>query len=443
MMKKLFKDMRLPKGKAGWSNLTKGQMKTIAILGSILLVLILWCLSWVSSDQNQPIQKSLEEAPKMVKVSSHIDPRDMWTRDVQTSFKDFQGEVSKLIQEERQHHEKSFADLRQELTETKQAPPIPTVRIVEPSADKPHEPNPSTSPNPAIKEHPKPKLGYLKNTALKVRGLTKTSEKYVASGSFARAVLLTGVVAETGTESQTSPQPILMRLVDHGIFSKGYRTEAIKDAVIIGSCYGVLASERALCRLESVSLTDTKDQIIERPLEGWVIGEDGRPGLKGEVVDKASDVARMAILNGILGGIAGFFQNQAQASTFPVSPISGASHALKGTDALKAGGASGIGSALTKLADYAIKRAEQMNPVILIGAGRQVDVVFKRGFQIEDAPALDGIKAEVKETSQMNIQEQQALAKSGLKQAEDFQVVNLSTKGMANNGLSNNGLGSM
>lgn len=84
-----------------------------------------------------------------------------------------------------------------------------------------------------------------------------------------------------------------------------------------------------------------------------------------------------------------------------------------------------------------------MNPVILIGAGRQVDVVFKRGFQIEDAPALDGIKAQVKETSQMTIQEQQALAKSGLKQAEDFQVVNLSTKGMANNGLGHNGLGSM
>lgn len=265
----------------------------------------------------------------MVKVSSHIDPRDMWTRDVQTSFKDFQGEVSKLIQEERQHHEKSFAELRQELTETKQAPPIPTVRIVEPSADTTREPTLSTSPKSASTAHPKPKLGYLKNTALKGRGLTKTPEKYVASGSFARAVLLTGVVAETGTESQSAPQPILMRLVDHGIFSKGYRTEAIKDAVIIGSCYGVLASERALCRLESVSLTDTKDQIIERPLEGWVIGEDGRPGLKGEVVDKASDVARMAILNGILGGIAGFFQNQAQASTFPVSPISGASHALK------------------------------------------------------------------------------------------------------------------
>ncbi len=35
------------------------------------------------------------------------------------------------------------------------------------------------------------------------------------------------------------------------------------------------------------------------------------PALKGIVVDRSSDVARMAVLNGVLGGIAQFFQNQA------------------------------------------------------------------------------------------------------------------------------------
>jgi conjugal transfer pilus assembly protein TraB len=212
----------------------------------------------------------------------------------------------------------------------------------------------------------------------------KQPDSYVTSGSFARAVLLTGVVADTGTDAAGSPQPILLRLVDEGIFSKGYKTKQIKEAIIIGACYGNISSERASCRLEKLSLMNQDHHIVERPVEGWLIGEDGRPGLKGDIVDKSSDVARMAVLNGILGGISNYFQNQATAGIYPISAISGQSRALVGTDALKAGGASGIGNALQKLAEYAIKRAEQMSPVIIVGSGRVIDVVFKSGFELKD-----------------------------------------------------------
>jgi conjugal transfer pilus assembly protein TraB len=228
----------------------------------------------------------------------------------------------------------------------------------------------------------------------------KNTEDYVTSGSFARSVLLTGVVAETGTDSASSPQPILLRLVDVGIFSKGYKTEQIKEAILIGSCYGNISSERAICRLETLSLMNNENKIIEKPVEGWVIGEDGRPGIKGEVVDKSSDITRLAVLNGILGGMAGFFQNQAQSSVFPISPIIGQTNSLSSMDSLKAGGAAGVGNALQKLADYAIKRAEQMSPVIVIGAGRTVDVVFKKGFQLKDENSLaDNISDRVQSIS--------------------------------------------
>jgi conjugal transfer pilus assembly protein TraB len=180
-----------------------------------------------------------------------------------------------------------------------------------------------------------------------------------------------------------TPQPILLRLVDHGIFSKGYHTKQIKEAILIGSCYGNISSERALCRLQSLSLMNNSGDIVEKPVEGWLIGEDGRPGIKGDVIDKASDVTRMAVLNGILGGMANFFQSQATTSIYPVSPISGQANALAGKDALKAGAASGVGNALNKLADYAIKRAESMSPVIVVGSGRIIDVVFRKGFDLK------------------------------------------------------------
>ncbi len=92
----------------------------------------------------------------------------------------------------------------------------------------------------------------------------------------------------------------------------------------------------------------------------------------------------MAVLNGVLGGIAQFFQNQATNNIFPVSPITGQQNALKAADSLKAGVYAGTGNALEKLADFAIKRAESMSPVIVVASGRVIDVVFRKGFDLRD-----------------------------------------------------------
>ncbi len=183
----------------------------------------------------------------------------------------------------------------------------------------------------------------------------------------------------------------MIRLVDTAIFSKGYKTEQIKEAILIGSCTGDISSERAKCRLETVSLLNSNGEIIEKPVEGWLIGEDGRPGIKGIVVDRSSDVARMAVLNGVLGGIAQFFQNQATNSIFPVSPITGQQNALKAQDSLKAGVYAGTGNALEKLADFAIKRAESMSPVIVVASGRVIDVVFRKGFNLRENKEADKV----------------------------------------------------
>ncbi|RYE16307.1 MAG: conjugal transfer protein TraB, partial [Sphingobacteriaceae bacterium] len=98
---------------------------------------------------------------------------------------------------------------------------------------------------------------------------------------------------------------------------------------------GDISSERAKCRLQTLSLKNRKGEIIEKPIEGWVIGEDGRAGIKGIVVDKSSNVARTAVLSGVLSGISQFFQNQATKGIFPISAITGQANGLKPTDAIK------------------------------------------------------------------------------------------------------------
>lgn len=49
----------------------------------------------------------------------------------------------------------------------------------------------------------------------------------------------------------------------------------------------------------------------------------------------------------------------------------------------QAGVGGGVSSAAKTLSDYYIKRAEQYHPVIPIGAGNEVTLVFQDGFQLE------------------------------------------------------------
>ncbi|WP_041621153.1 TraB/VirB10 family protein [Orientia tsutsugamushi] len=115
--------------------------------------------------------------------------------------------------------------------------------------------------------------------------LKKNVENYVTSGSSVRAVLLTGVVVGTGTNSSSSPEPIILQLVDTAILYDKYKTDQIKKAILIGSCNGDISSERAKCRIETISVVNKQGDIIEKQVEGWLIGEDGRSGIKGIVVD--------------------------------------------------------------------------------------------------------------------------------------------------------------
>jgi conjugal transfer pilus assembly protein TraB len=210
--------------------------------------------------------------------------------------------------------------------------------------------------------------------------LYKNASHYVPAGSYAKAVITSGVVVSTAVATQSNPQPIILRLADEGILPRGFFSH-LKDAVLIGSCYGDLSAERALCRLHTLSFIENDGTTVERSVEGWIIGEDGAPGLRGKIVDRAGEVAREAFLSGILSGMSSFLQFDASRSVYPVTPF-GQSNALSPKDALAGGLGKGTGNALDKLAEFSIKRAEAMQPVIVVNGGRVVDVVFKKGIDL-------------------------------------------------------------
>lgn len=143
-------------------------------------------------------------------------------------------------------------------------------------------------------------------------------------------------------------------------------------------------------------------QIIETDVSGYITGEDGKNGLAGVVVDRSGRMISRAMIVGILSSVGNVVQgfaaaklNESLASKLgngggiqnnvmtadPRNNMQG----LSGMGSSGGGAGSGVnlgGGAFDKLADYYIKRAEQLQPVIQINAGRVVHIVFTKGSNL-------------------------------------------------------------
>ena len=208
----------------------------------------------------------------------------------------------------------------------------------------------------------------------------KSPDTYLPAGTYFKVVTAMGVVVSTGTNSSSDPQPILLRIVDNGNLPGGLKGK-VKDAVLIGTCYGSASAERAICRLKTLSWRDKSDRNIEKPVEGWIASEDGVQGIRARIIDRSSEIAREAFGAGLLSAASNFFKMQATSGAFPVSPF-GQTNALSNGDALKGAVGGGVGSAMDKLAEFSIKRAESMSPVAYVASGRVLDAVLMRGVDL-------------------------------------------------------------
>ncbi|SPR06436.1 conjugal transfer protein [Orientia tsutsugamushi] len=107
--------------------------------------------------------------------------------------------------------------------------------------------------------------------------------------------------------------------------------------------------------------SNKQGDIIEKHVEGWLIGEDGRFGIKGIVVNKLFSVVRMAALNGVFSSIAKFLQAKAikpDMTTVPTLNImthTQAQSELSVGNVLQSGAYSRASNAFDKLANFAIK----------------------------------------------------------------------------------------
>jgi hypothetical protein len=203
-------------------------------------------------------------------------------------------------------------------------------------------------------------------------------ENLIFATSYARGVLLGSLTVSAGIGSSSNPQPVTIQLTDLGNLPDNVRGIPLKGARLIGAAYGELSSESVVIRLERLVKLDKRLGMgIDIPVKGYIAGENGDSRIRGIVFDRAGAVIRSVAIAGFFSGM-GDYLNGNNSSSVTFEPNSGLAQfsPQKGSKMLQQGASKGIGNAVEKYADFYVKRAEQLQPVIKIDGGRRMTAVF-------------------------------------------------------------------
>lgn len=197
------------------------------------------------------------------------------------------------------------------------------------------------------------------------------------STGLTQAYMITGAYAPAFQDSDSEPLPVLFEAEGDIILSND-QTATVEKCLFLGSAKGNMNSQTASIKLASISclLSDSKYRI-EGPVNGWVIGENGIPGIHGELLHKNGAWLARTFVSGFLetfsSALSGTntttiqFGGESNDKNSPGSAIS---------DNIGSATAQGAATVFGKIGDYYLKMAEQIFPIIEVKGGRTVDIML-------------------------------------------------------------------
>ncbi len=250
----------------------------------------------------------------------------------------------------------------------------------------------------------------------------KTTENTIPAGSFAKAVLLSGVDALTAISSQGNPTPMLLRIVDFGTLPRGFISD-VKDCHLTTGVYGNLASERVHARLEKLTCVErATSEIIETQVAGFIAGPDGKEGIRGTVVAKDAAFLARSLWGSIFSGVGNVLSPLNRQNLSSPMSLFGNNKPQSADKLFKSGMAEGSSRALDRVSEYYINKAEQLQPVIQVDAGQVVDVIFSEGVDFGGTMVKQAI-AKARNDSRVEAAQEQAnweVTNNALQQANDY-----------------------
>jgi conjugal transfer pilus assembly protein TraB len=206
-------------------------------------------------------------------------------------------------------------------------------------------------------------------------------EVRIPAGSILQGVFLSGMDAPTGRAARQDPYPALLRLKHNALLPNRFRAD-IRECFLLVGGYGDLGSERVYLRAESINCVRRDGRTIEVAIDGYAVGEDGKVGVRGRLVNKQGQVIGRAMQVSFLQGFSRLF------STVPVASVATGGGAVPyqqvlSAESMQGAAIAGTGKALDRLAEYYLDLAENIFPVLEVDAGRGVEVILNRGVGLK------------------------------------------------------------
>ncbi|GLW61537.1 conjugal transfer protein TraB [Hydrogenophilus thermoluteolus] len=375
--------------------------KQYLVLGTIGTVFLGLVFGSVAIWENQPSiipQGGNEDLPtkNIAAPGAQVDPRDVWMAQSSQQLRQMEATIEALKQklEEVERKSEQQKQAAQESQPQSLLPPLPPLPPMNPPQPEKATETPAATGKVDLPPLPPPQprepgIAVFEVSQAATAATQEEAEQkgkvYIPSGSFMRAVLLGGLDAPTGGQAQQNPWPVLMRVHDNAFLPNRYRAK-VKECFMLGSGYGDISSERAYIRLESISCVLNDGEVVDTAAKGYVVGEDGKAGMRGRLVSKQGQVLANALMTGIISGIGQGFQQSAM--SYSTSALGTVGTVDTGKE-FQAGIGAGIGRALDRLSQYYITLAEKMFPIIEVDAGRVVDVVLTKGVTLGLGTSVD------------------------------------------------------
>lgn len=204
------------------------------------------------------------------------------------------------------------------------------------------------------------------------------NESFISDGSFVRVVMVTGVDAPTGGQAQNDPLPVLFETVGKLDMPNNYKMN-IKGCRFLGYAWGSLSTERVNARIESGSCI-VNGKTVNINVKGTLIGEDGKPGIRGKVVSKQGQALSAAALASALEAIGGLYGNTTGTTTMGAL---GVQRTVSGKDIQNSALGGGVSGAAEKLSEFYLRRADELFPIVEVHAGRAVEILVTKGAVVE------------------------------------------------------------
>lgn len=391
------------------------QFKTLLLTGGIFLIVItiIVVLLLDARPKKTPAVKQevdltgmVDEAFSEANTESALSAQQTELEELKNAFAKLQKAVTAMHQEQRQqlalqnaNFEKQLGQLvasnnrQPDITNNKPNNNMPPEITAENNTQFWHAGNLSTNVNPnttannayQVSQHAS--TPTIHTVSFKPKPLSKPHNyqpylnpaHYVPANTSVRAIVLGGADADASVNGQSKNNGVMLfKFLEDGTLPNGQHSH-LQGCRVSANSYGDISSERAFATLYRLSCAHPGKPIIDKAVTGWIFF-NGKVGIKGQPLMRDNKVMQWAGISGALSGVAQAAQYAQSIQQFGGYGIASAVPSNRIAPFAAYGGAA---KAADSLSQYYVKRAEQYHPVIQVGAGNVVTVVFKDGFYLE------------------------------------------------------------